>query len=344
MQFGIFDHVDRADRPLSRQLDERIQYVANAEELGFYAYHVAEHHAAPINMVPVPGLFLAAAARATKRIRLGPLVYLLPLYSPLRLIEEIAILDHLSHGRFEIGVGRGVSPFELNFHNVSYEQSRDIFLDAYAAVLEGLTHDKLNHAGRYFTYTDVPMELRPMQLPHPPFWYAASNAASAQWAGEQGCHFVTLGPPKAARATIDGFKAGLAKRGGPRSPKAEFSQGTAIGVHRQMFIAETDAEAMKRGQPFHDQHYWSLTKLRRENREYPGFTRSTPDSFAEAVQQRTIIYGSPATVRAEIARQIEELGINYLIGSFFFGNMSAEDAQRSLKLFATEVMPAFAGI
>ena len=77
MQFGIFDHVDRADRPLAQQLDERINYIVEAENLGFYCYHVAEHHASPINMVPVPGLFLAAAARATKKIHLGPLVYLL---------------------------------------------------------------------------------------------------------------------------------------------------------------------------------------------------------------------------------------------------------------------------
>jgi len=295
-------------------------------------------------MIPVPWLFLAAVARATTRIRLGPLVYLLPLYSPLRLIEEIAILDHLSHGRLEVGVGRGVSPFELNFHNVSYEQSREIFLDAYATVLDGLTHEKLSHAGKYFTYTDVPMELRPLQQPHPPIWYAASAPGSAGWAGEQGCHFVTLGSPKAARATIDGFKEGLAKRGGARSPKAEFAGGTAIGVHRQMFLAETDAEALRLGKPFHEQHYRSLTKLRRENREYPGFTRSTPDSFEEAVAQRTIIYGSPATVRAEIARQTEELGINYMIGSFFFGNMPLEQALRSMKLFAADAMPAFAAL
>lgn len=345
MQFGLFDHVDRAaDRPLAQQLDERVQYIAEAERLGFYAYHVAEHHASPINMVPVPGLFLAAAARATKRIRLGPLVYLLPLYSPLRLIEEVAILDQLSHGRLEVGVGRGVSPFELNFHKVNYEQSRAIFQDAFAVLREGLTQEKLSHSGPYFTYTDVPMELRALQTPHPPFWYAASAPGSARWAGEQGCHFVTLGSPKNARATIDDFKAGLAKAGRASVPKAEFSGGTAIGVHRQMFVAETDAEAMARGKVYHEQHHWSLTKLRRENKEYPGFTRSTPDSFADAVQQRTIIYGSPATLRAEVARQIEELGINYMIGSFFFGNMPLDEALRSMTLFATEVMPAFAGL
>ncbi|HWE76280.1 MAG TPA: LLM class flavin-dependent oxidoreductase [Stellaceae bacterium] len=341
MQFGIFDHVDRNDRPLAQQLDERIRYVALAEELGFYCYHVAEHHASPINMVPVPGLFLAAAARATKRIRLGPLVYLLTLYSPLRLIEEVALLDHLSHGRFEFGVGRGVSPFELNYHNVSYDDSRAIFQDALSAVLEGLTHERLNYAGKYFTYRDVPMELKPMQLPHPPVWYAASNAESSRWAGERGYHFATLGSVETARTNIAGFKEGLAKAKSVPTPKPEFPDGVAIGVHRQIFVADSDDEARRRGAIFREQHHNSLTKLRRENKEYPGFTRSTPETFEDAIKQRNIVYGSPKTVREEIARQIDELGINYFIGSFMFGNMQPDDAARSLRLFASEVIPAF---
>ena len=103
MKFAVFDHVDRSDQPFAKQFDERLAYVAAADEAGFYAYHVAEHHATPLNMVPVPGVYLGAVARATRRIRIGPLVYLLPLYSPLRLIEEIAMLDHLCHGRLEVG-------------------------------------------------------------------------------------------------------------------------------------------------------------------------------------------------------------------------------------------------
>src|SRR6185437_9713922 len=150
MQFGVFDHVDRNDRPLAAQLDERIRYVALAEELGFYCFHVAEHHAAPINMVPVPGLFLGAAARATRRIRLGPLVYLLPLYSPLRLAEEICILDHMSDGRLDVGVGRGVSPFEMGYHKVEHDQSREIFFDAYACLTAALTTDTFSYQGKFF--------------------------------------------------------------------------------------------------------------------------------------------------------------------------------------------------
>ena len=79
MKFGLFDHVDRNDRQLAQQFNERLEYVAAADAAGFYGYHVAEHHATPLNMVPVPGVYLAAVARATKRLPLGPLVYLLPL-------------------------------------------------------------------------------------------------------------------------------------------------------------------------------------------------------------------------------------------------------------------------
>src|SRR3954451_1696281 len=106
MKFGLFDHVELADRPLATTYDERLQFAQTADEAGFYCLHVAEHHCTPLNMVPVPGVYLGAVARLTKRIRLGPLCYLLPLYSPLRLTEEICMLDHLSKGRMEVGVGR----------------------------------------------------------------------------------------------------------------------------------------------------------------------------------------------------------------------------------------------
>jgi alkanesulfonate monooxygenase SsuD/methylene tetrahydromethanopterin reductase-like flavin-dependent oxidoreductase (luciferase family) len=115
MKIGLFDHVEDGARPVAQLFDERIEFAAAADKAGFYCLHVAEHHATPLNLVPVPGIYLGAVARETKHLRLGPLVYLLPLYSPLRLIEEICMLDHLSHGRLDIGVGRGVSPYELEF-------------------------------------------------------------------------------------------------------------------------------------------------------------------------------------------------------------------------------------
>src|ERR1700690_146890 len=157
MKIGLFDHVEFGDRPMAQLLDERLQYAEAADQAGIYCMHLAEHHATPLNMVPEPGVYMGALARATKRMRLGPLVYLLPLYSPLRLIEEICMLDHLSHGRLDVGVGRGVSPFELKYHKVEHDDSREIFIDAFNCVSAGLVTDTLNYTGKYYTYENVPM-------------------------------------------------------------------------------------------------------------------------------------------------------------------------------------------
>src|SRR5258706_12364920 len=110
MKFGIFDHMDRAGANLGRQFDERLKLIERYERAGFHAYHLAEHHSTPLGMAPSPSVFLAAVAQRTKTLRFGPLVYLLPLYHPIRLAEEIAMLDQMSHARLEFGIGRGRSP------------------------------------------------------------------------------------------------------------------------------------------------------------------------------------------------------------------------------------------
>jgi alkanesulfonate monooxygenase SsuD/methylene tetrahydromethanopterin reductase-like flavin-dependent oxidoreductase (luciferase family) len=350
LQFGLFDHIDLAgDRPLAQQYDERLQFVAAADAAGFYAYHLAEHHATPLNTVPVPGAFLAAVARATKRIRMGPMVYLLPLYTPLRLIEEIAILDHLSHGRMEIGVGRGVSPYELGFHKVDAAKSREIFIDAFDCMVEGLTHDRLTYHGPFYNYDDVPVILRPLQQPYPAMWYGSSNTVGAAWAGERGLHFASNGTTERAKENIDAYVAALAKRGtGVEHPHAEFPGGGAIGVSRQIVVAETDAEAMRIAKPAHEHIHANQMFLRREAlrrtdmKSREGYIDApSAGNFELSLSEGSAIAGSPETVRAEIERQIERLGINYLICYMMFGTMSLADALRSMELFNTEVRPAF---
>jgi alkanesulfonate monooxygenase SsuD/methylene tetrahydromethanopterin reductase-like flavin-dependent oxidoreductase (luciferase family) len=345
MKVGLFDHVEWGDRPLATLFDERLQFAAAADEAGIYCLHVAEHHATPLNMVPVPGVWLGALARATRRMRLGPLVYLLPLYSPLRLIEEISMLDHLSYGRLEVGVGRGVSPFELKYHKVEHDQSRDIFVDAFDCVSAGLTTDMLTYKGPHYEYKDVPIALRPLQQPHPPFWYGSSNTTGATWAGERGMHFVSLGPIGFAKRNIDAFRAALDKRGGPASPKPEFSGATAVGVLRHIFVAETDAEARRWAKPAMDRHLAHLNWLRVKHGATAVDTRfNTPRgaNFEESLADGSVIAGTPQTVYAEIERQTKELGINYLLTYLFLGTMSLADALRSLELFRTEVMPKLA--
>ena len=108
LTFGIFDHMERQHAiPLDQQFRERLDLVALADRLGFWGYHLAEHHFTPLSVAPSQSVFLAAAAQRTGRIQLIPLVYCLPFYHPLRLIEEVAMLDNLCGGRLQVGVGRG---------------------------------------------------------------------------------------------------------------------------------------------------------------------------------------------------------------------------------------------
>src|ERR1700682_4902800 len=110
MKFAVFDHLDRSGPDLGRQYEDPLRLTEIYEWAGFHAYHVAEHHGTPLGSAPSPGLFLAAVAQRTTRLRFGPLAYPLGLYHPLRLIEAICMLDVMSGGRLRVGVGRGAPP------------------------------------------------------------------------------------------------------------------------------------------------------------------------------------------------------------------------------------------
>ena len=107
MKFGVFDHVDRGDLPLGQHYENRLRLTEVYDREGFYAYHIAEHHSTPLGIAGAPSVFLSAVAQRTKRLRIGTLVYTLPLVNPLRLLEEVCMLDQMSNGRLELGVGRG---------------------------------------------------------------------------------------------------------------------------------------------------------------------------------------------------------------------------------------------
>jgi alkanesulfonate monooxygenase SsuD/methylene tetrahydromethanopterin reductase-like flavin-dependent oxidoreductase (luciferase family) len=345
MKIGLFDHIEHGERPLAQLFDERLKFIQACDEAGFYCLQLAEHHQTPLNMVPVPGVFLGAVARATRRIKMGPLVYLLPIVSPLRLIDEICMLDHLSNGRMEVGVGRGVSPFELRYHNVEHDRSREIFIDAYKCIKAGLVTDQLTYHGPHYSFDNVPIALRPLQQPHPAFWYGSSGAEGSAWAGDHGLHFVTLGPNGFAKENIDTYKAAFARHGKPASPKPEFPGGVAIGVQRHIFIDETDEKARAWAKPAMEAHLKNINWLRNKH----GVTMTAArmknvrgQNFEECVEEGTAIAGSPSTVLAEIEKQHAQIGFNYLLAYLFLGTMSFENAMRSLKLFTAEVMPTIA--
>lgn len=344
MQVGLFDHIGRGDKPLATLFDERLSFYAAADRLGFYCMHLAEHHCSPINMAPSPSVFLGALARVTQKMRLGPLCYLLPLYTPLRMVEEICMLDHLSHGRFEVGIGRGVSPFEASYQSVDFSRSREVFIEAYECIRQGLRDDILNFEGEFYRYKDTPIQLKTFQE-EPAFWYGSSNTVGATWAGEHGMHFTANGPTDFAKTNINAYKEALAKRGGPEVAKSEFRDGAAIGALRQIVVAETDAAARAIAEPAALKHHEEINWLRNRHGVSEHTARlNVPreHNFDGMMREGTVIAGSPKTVLAEIQRQSDVLGTNYVLGYMMFGDMQLDDALRSMQLFHAEVMPAIA--
>ncbi|HEY7365789.1 MAG TPA: LLM class flavin-dependent oxidoreductase [Methylomirabilota bacterium] len=336
--FGLFDWIDRSTTPLHQLYEERLRLLEMADTAGFYCYHLAEHHATPLGMAPSPALFLTAAAQRTRRIRLGPLVYPLPLYHPLRLIEEICMLDHLSGGRLELGVGRGVSPYEVGHFGVAPADTRAIFDEALAVVVAGLTHDRLTFAGRHYAYRDVPMELRPLQRPYPPLWYPTSNPDSVPYAARHGYNFVGVGPAGPVGQQVQTYwLTWKAHRNDPARLNGHVAE-PKVAIMRQVVVADTDDEALATARSAHRTWFRSITKLWHEHADHH------PDrlfGWDTAVQHETILFGAPGRVRAQMARLLEATGCNYVICAFAWGTLSPAQASRSLRLFVDEVMPAF---
>jgi alkanesulfonate monooxygenase SsuD/methylene tetrahydromethanopterin reductase-like flavin-dependent oxidoreductase (luciferase family) len=330
VEFGIFDHVDRGDEPIAVLYENRLRLIEAADAAGFRTWHVAEHHATPLGMAPSPGIFLAAAATRTRRIRLGPLVYILPLYPPLRLIEEIAMLDQLSSGRFELGVGRGISPYELAYSGVNFLEAQGIYEEALQVVLAGLTSDRLTHRGEHYRFNGVPIELRPVQQPHPPLWQGVVHPDGAAAAARRSVNVVTNAANANVKPLVDRYLETW--KGGAGEPTP------LVGAQRHVYVAATDAEAVADARPAYRAWYDNLTHLWRRFNSIP---MRFAESLDRALEIGTAIVGSPATVRAEIERHLHETGVNYFVTRLAFGTLGYDRTRRSLDLLAAEVLPHF---
>jgi alkanesulfonate monooxygenase SsuD/methylene tetrahydromethanopterin reductase-like flavin-dependent oxidoreductase (luciferase family) len=341
MQFGIFDWIDRSGLEAADSYDQRLKLLEYADRAGFFAYHLAEHHGTPLSLAPAPSVFLAAAAQHTRRIRLGTLAYLLPLYSPVRLVEEICMLDHLSRGRLEVGVSRGASPFELALYNVDAEQSRAIFLESLTVVTTGLAQGVVTFEGQYVSCKDVRFDLRPFQRPYPPLWYPTNYADSFPWIAQEGLSTIvgTMAPVE-TRAQFDlcrrvsraSASASGRLNGHVREPK--------YGIMRHVYVAESDAEALRDAKAAFTAWTQNLTYMSALHGSTSRLLGRDAD-FETNLKKGVCIAGAPATVRRTIEDQVRETGCNYFVGAFATGTLTTEQILRSLTLFAEQVMPAF---
>lgn len=335
MRFGVFDHMDRGPVPLGQFYQSRLRLVEAYDRLGFHAYHVAEHHATPLGHAPSPAIFLSAVAQRTSRLRFGPLVYLLPLYHPLRLIDEICMLDQMSGGRFELGVGRGISPIELALFGLDPGTAPAMYAEALQVVLAGLQQQVLSFAGTHYSYRDVPMELAPVQRPHPPLWYGIGRVDAVPWAVAHRVNIVSNLPAAGLRPITDAYRA--------EWERAQVGQAMPMmGTVRHVVVAETQAEADRIAA--HGYKRWRDSFLHlwlKHGTQLPSPAALPSPTFAEAEASGRAIAGTPDKVADFIRRTVAESGINYMLCRFAFGDIAEEAAAQSAHFFARDVMPNF---
>ena len=329
VNFGLFDHLDKRSESINKTFKDRIEMICAAEQAGFRTYHLAEHHSTPLGMGPSPSVFLAAVAQATTQIKLGPLVYLLPLYEPLRLIEEICMLDHLSDGRFEVGVGRGVSPIELGFFGVDADLSNDIANESLSIIKMGLQNDRLDFKGKYFNYDNVPLSMSPFQE-QIPFWAASMSPAGLENAAKNQMHSALLGSCDMVANAVATYRESV-----PRGV-----DGRLQGMLRLIVVADNEQKAEALAREALADWFGKLTKLWKEYNVEAPMVGALGD-YDVARNIGALIVGTAEQVSETLAQQIEETEVNYILAQMAFGNLPHNDEMRSLELFAEQVMPKF---
>lgn len=331
LRFGIIDHVDRQEIPIHQTFDERLEQIVQYDADGVYAYHVTEHHFTPHGIAASPIAFLAAAARLTKQIKLIPTVLVMPTYHPLRLAEEICMLDHLSHGRFEFGVGRGIVPHELSLVGINPHEAADIMKEGFEVLKAALTQDEVTYRGNYYKFFDVPMVLRPYQKNFPGLWVTSGRLEAARPAGASGHNVMLIKHPKDCRPFIEAFMAGW------NEAHDADEEVPNLGLTRHVYVAENQKEAEERGEFGFSGWFGNHSAMWKRFDHSRGEGDDSPYR-----KNRALIFGTPDFVRREIESQLEEAdGVNYLAPRFAFGNLSQEEVMRSYALFRDEVMPHF---
>lgn len=333
MEFGIFDQNDRGLLPLAEHLAARLRLVARYDALGFDRYHVSEHHATPLSCTPATGAWLGAVAQRTRRIRFGPLVAILPLRHPLQLAEEVALLDQMSGGRLDLGIGRGISPHELGYHGVNAAESPAMYREALDLLLMAMTQDSVTFEGRWWRCDDVPVALRPLQQPHPPLWYACATPEAAVWPARNAVNIVCNAPVPRVAEILARYRSEWMAAGRPAATLPR------LGLSRAIVVADTAEEAMAAAQRGWRRYEESFHRLWRRHGTGPLHARVGPD-FAETQAAGMGFAGTPTMVRDALLAQLAATGATYLVSRFAFGDLTEAESQRSATLFAQDVMPA----
>jgi alkanesulfonate monooxygenase SsuD/methylene tetrahydromethanopterin reductase-like flavin-dependent oxidoreductase (luciferase family) len=336
LEFGIFDSFDLGASTPGQVIASRLDFAAAAEAAGISHYHVTEHHGTPLSVCPSPNLFLAALSQRTTTLRIGALVHVLPTYDPLRLAEEIAILDQLSGGRLDVGVGSGVSPYELAYFGVEASEARARYAETLAAVTAALATGRLTHRGKLLRDYDVELSVGPVQRPHPPLWYASSNTSSAEWAAANDVSFVGRWNGGSFAAAADAYWQVWRDHRAERADEST-SATPRVGFAVTVYIGSSDALALERYETAAALHYQHLLSLWHQHGNH-AFDRMA--DLQATRRSGGALVGSAQTVRDLLVEQVSQAPVNYVEATLAFGDLTPAEAHANLAAYADLVMPA----
>ena len=335
MKFGIFDHFEGRDEPAAQRYEHRLQMIEAADAAGFWCYHKAEHHFTVLDMAPSANLLFSAAFQRTDQIRLGSLVYLLPMYDPVRLAEEICVLDHMSGGRLEVGVGKGISPVEHRLWGNDPDLARERFEEQFTLLRAALAGDCLTYASETRSVDGAPMILRPAQPDGPGFWYPGNVG----YAGAHRLNTIVGGPPQVVAAAHDAFRAQLV------SAESDWNPGVVepcLGATMHVYCAPTDERALARVRDAFPRYHRNLVSLWEAcNEPLTGGGPSLGGDVDLALKANALVAGSPDTVASHVAALRDEAEVDYVVSAFAWGDLTHEEVLDSLGLYVSEVMPRF---
>jgi probable F420-dependent oxidoreductase len=319
--------------PLQGQasFDETLRECERAEAAGFDSIWLGEHHNNPV-LYPAPLVGLAAIASRTRSVRLGTGVLLLPLYHPMMVAEEAAMVDVISGGRLILGVGAGYAPEEFAAFGSSLKERGGRLEEGASLVRRLWSEANVTHRGKYYRLNDATVAPRPVQRPSPPLWFGAWADAAIRRAARLGDAWLV--GPSAALMEIDRCARVY------EESRRDLGKGAGeIALFRYVFVARSTSEAISAaGEPFVRAFESMYFRWR-----HPVVKRPEGRLTIERLSENRIILGDPQSCIDEIRRFRKELNIRHLICRFSVPGISRQDCETALDLFTREVMPALRG-
>ena len=349
MEFAVFSHVaEKATCSPKQRLDEFAAEVRLADELGYDYFFTTEHHfTGRFSMAPSQPVSLTVVAQNSERMRFGPMVILLPISQPLRVVEELIILDQMSGGRLEIGLGRGITPHEHTSYGINTHTDVARFNEGLDIVLKALNADgPFSYVGEFWQYVDVDLPWKPLQRPHPPIWVPTNTPARGYEYGKRGFGIGGFGVVgmDLYEVVFREYQRGCDEAGIPADRRPLTYLASTI-------VADTDAEAKELMYDHFLRQLALFEDERRRSRRVGGtaIKQATTASLARMAAIRAdmdgsaaglkFVHGSPDTVAAKLDHLRERLGVNVFLGEFSFGELTWDQVRRSHELFMGEVVP-----